>query len=56
MNPVEAGYCAAPEEYPWSSHSATLRGPALPFLDTTRLFQLFDAGGDPRRRYEELVR
>jgi REP-associated tyrosine transposase len=29
MNPVEAGLCAAPEEWPWSSYAVTLAGGAF---------------------------
>jgi putative transposase len=29
MNPVEAGLCAAPEEWPWSSYAVTLGGGAF---------------------------
>jgi putative transposase len=57
-NPVEAGICVAPEEWPWSSHQTAARGEQSPaWLDTLRLFGLFDGlGGDPRQRYCELVR
>ena len=57
-NPVEAGMCAAPEEWPWGSHLTACtpeRGPA--WLDSTRLHALFSGlGGEPRERYCELVR
>lgn len=55
-NPVEAGLCAEPAEWLWSSHATALgdRGPR--WLDTTRLLAFFGAsGGESRRRYAELV-
>ena len=42
QNPVEAGLCRTPEEWPWSSHGATLglrRAP--PFLETSWVLGLF---------------
>jgi REP element-mobilizing transposase RayT len=56
-NPVDAGMRSAPEMWPWSSHAATLSGPAVPWLDTDRLFAFVgEGGGDPRRRYLDLVK
>jgi REP element-mobilizing transposase RayT len=57
-NPVEAGMCASPDEWPWGGHVTASIGEQGPvWLDTPRLFSLFDAlGGDPRQRYCELVR
>ena len=55
-NPVEAGLCATPGDWPWSSHGAARRGAAPAWLDTPRLTELFSrAGGDPVTRYAELV-
>jgi hypothetical protein len=55
-NPVEAGLCGSPEDWPWSSHARVLQGTAPPWLDATRLLRCFEgAGGDSRRRYAELV-
>lgn len=55
-NPVEAGLCARPTEWRWSSHR-DVTGPAPPrWLDFARLFEhLAVWGGDPRRRYLDLV-
>jgi putative transposase len=51
MNPVEAGLCARPEEWRWSS-----AGGGAPWLDRRRLLEHLAAqGGDPRRRYAELL-
>ena len=55
-NPVEAGLSDAPEGWPWSSHSAEARRNAPPWLDAERVLELVGrAGGDPRRRYAELI-
>jgi REP element-mobilizing transposase RayT len=56
QNPVKAGLCATPEQHPWSSHSLVTKGRAPRWLDERRLFEHFaGTGGDPRRRYEELI-
>ena len=57
-NPVEAGICAMPEDWPWASHRVAAAGGRTPrWLDSTRLFELFESlGGDPQERYCELVR
>jgi REP element-mobilizing transposase RayT len=56
-NPVEAGLCATPEAWRWSSHAAILAGEAPTWLDRTRLYALVGAdGGDPLRRYADLVK
>jgi putative transposase len=55
MNPVEAGLCRAPEDWPWSSHSMVLSGTAPDWIDVPHLLEYFAAaGGDGRRRYAEL--
>jgi putative transposase len=55
-NPVKAGLCATPDQHPWSSHALVVKGRAPRWLDEGRLFECFeDVGGDPRRRYAELV-
>jgi putative transposase len=53
LNPVRAGLCARPEEWPWSSHAATLDGGGPhAWLDDRRLLSHFAGlGGDARRRY-----
>jgi REP element-mobilizing transposase RayT len=56
-NPVKDGFCDAPEEWPWSSHAAIVAGEAPAWLDEPRLFSFLGSdGGDPRRRYVELVK
>jgi putative transposase len=57
MNPVEAGMCAAPRDWPWSSHAAVVGGSAPAWLDAGRLLGYFGAwGGEPRARYDGFVR
>jgi putative transposase len=55
-NPSDAGLCERPEQWPWSSHTAVLGRQPPPWLDVARLLTYFAAaGGDPRRRYAQLV-
>jgi putative transposase len=58
LNPVEAGLCRLPADWPWCSHAAVVNGVAAPgWLDVERLLAYFGAsGGDPRERYAEVVR
>jgi putative transposase len=52
INPVVANLCASADRWRWSSCS----GRRPPWLDHARLLQyLAAAGGDPRRRYDELI-
>jgi len=55
MNPVEAGLCHRPDDWPWSSHSMALSGSAPDWVDIPHLLEYFAAaGGDGRRRYAEM--
>jgi putative transposase len=55
-NPVEAGLCAEPGDWPWSSHAAVLTGRTPAWLDRARLLAYFGAdGGDPLARYRERI-
>lgn len=55
-NPVAAGLCATPADWPWSSHRAVIGAGAAPWLDHERLLSHYASlGGDPGRRYEEAV-
>jgi putative transposase len=58
LNPVRAGLCMRPEEWPWSSYRA-LAGiaPAPDFLDVKRLLDYWgmDAGRAPQR-FQQFVR
>jgi hypothetical protein len=55
-NPVRAGYCAGPADWPWSSHRDILGSRRSTFVDRDRLLSLLAAaGGDPLERYAALV-
>jgi putative transposase len=55
-NPVEAGLCATPQAWRWSSHVAVCTGLYPPWLDVPRLLRYFGQdGGDPLRRYREFA-
>jgi putative transposase len=56
LNPVKAGLCRHPADWPWSSYRATI-GPAEPgFLALDRLLPLFGRDEErARRRYREFV-
>ena len=56
-NPVEAGLCDSPEAWPWSSHAAILHRTWPRWLDVARLLaRISEYGGDPHRRYVDLVK
>jgi REP element-mobilizing transposase RayT len=56
-NPVVAGICRRPEDWPWSSHSLTVAGTAPEWVDVRHLLDYFGAaGGEGRRRYAALVK
>jgi REP element-mobilizing transposase RayT len=41
-NPVEAGLCADPADWPWSSYAATIgKTEPIPFVDPTRIINCF---------------
>jgi REP element-mobilizing transposase RayT len=51
-NPVAAGLCAGPDDWPWSSHTAIATATAPDWLADWRLLgYLSQVGGDPRQRY-----
>jgi REP element-mobilizing transposase RayT len=56
-NPVEAGLCADPVEYPWTSHRATIKlDPAPPFLAVSTLLSYFgDTPEEAVARYIDLI-
>jgi putative transposase len=55
-NPVAAGLCRRPEDWPWSSHSLAVDGTAAEWVDIPRLLAYFGATrADGRRRYAALV-
>jgi REP element-mobilizing transposase RayT len=54
LNPVRAGECADPAEYPWSSFRYTIGQARSSFLTTATLLSLF--GADPVRAAAEYAR
>lgn len=56
-NPVDGGLCASPEEWPWSSHRATVGLDSAPgYLDVRGLLSYFgDESDSALARYVELV-
>ncbi len=47
-NPVEAGLCADPADWPWSSYAATIgKAEPMPFVDPSRIINCF--GDTPER-------
>lgn len=57
LNPVRAGFCADPRQWPWSSYRATAGfSPAPPWLAVDRLLEYFATGGaDAREEYRRFV-
>jgi hypothetical protein len=51
-NPVKAHLCGRPEQWPWSSHAATLGFRRVDFVDAADVLACFD--GDPEIRRAEL--
>jgi putative transposase len=53
LNPVTAGLCRAPEEWPWSSHASTMQPRRRPaWLDVARLLSHFEGlGGNSLQSY-----
>jgi putative transposase len=55
LNPVEAGLCGRPADWPWGSYAA-IRAGKPPWLDLNRVLGFLAAsGGDPWSRYVGLV-
>ena len=55
-NPVAAGLCTAPADWPWSSHRAVVGAAPVPWLDHERMLSHYDSlGGEPSRRYEDAI-
>jgi REP element-mobilizing transposase RayT len=57
LNPVRAGLCATPGEWPWSSYSATVAPISAPvFVERGRLLGYFGPNeASARKTYEEFV-
>ena len=55
-NPVKAGLCQAPADWPWSSHAAVIESRSPEWIASERLESYFGAaGGEGLRRYAELA-
>jgi hypothetical protein len=56
LNPVRAGLCVFPEDWPWSSHAEALGlRPSQPFFDPYDVLAIFD-GRTAYKRYVETPR
>lgn len=55
LNPVEAGLCRTPDDYPWSSHTLLAQGGAPQFLAGDRLLSHFGGLDDPLARYRRFI-
>ena len=55
LNPVEAGLCAHPDDYPWSSHSRLVDGESPSFIATHELLSHFAGLGEPLARYRRFI-
>ena len=56
LNPVNAGLCADPAEWPWSSHASVLARRSSPLLNVQRVEELLEVwGGRAERRYRTLL-
>lgn len=56
LNPVEAGLCQHPGDWPHASCAAALRGEHSPLLSLTRMLEYFEwLGGDPLARFREMI-
>jgi REP element-mobilizing transposase RayT len=56
MNPVDAGLCADPEDWRWSSHAATVAGKSVGWLDVARLVEIVSTWGRRTiRHYKDAI-
>jgi putative transposase len=56
LNPVRAGLCDRPADWPWSSHAAVIAGTTPTWFDDERLLlYLAGHGGTPAARYAEVI-
>jgi hypothetical protein len=57
MNPVEAGLCHQPDDWPWSSHTLVVSNSAPDWIDVPHLLDSFAAaGGDGHHRYVDYIK
>src|SRR3954447_24123331 len=55
LNPVEAGICSAPCDWPWASHRAVARGAPAAWTAHAHLIDRLEATTGCRHAYEALV-
>jgi REP element-mobilizing transposase RayT len=56
LNPVKAALATRPENWPWSSHAATVNDAPPPWLAVDRLSELFSTwGGEPFAAYAAAI-
>ncbi len=56
LNPVRAGLCRRPEDWPWSSYAALIGcGNTAPCFAPEAVLELFDGPGDPRHQFAAFV-
>jgi REP-associated tyrosine transposase len=56
MNPVVAGICDDPADYPWSSCRSKIFGKQFEWLDLDPLYESLASSGDERcKRYHEFL-
>jgi hypothetical protein len=56
-NPIEAGLCERPEDWPWSSYRAVIGRSRVSFLQLDELLRLFAFDRrEARRRIEDYLR
>jgi hypothetical protein len=56
LNPVRAGMCGTPSDWPWSSYRASAKLATAPsFLSEARLREAFGGRRNWRERYREFV-
>lgn len=55
LNPVEAGICGTPEDWPWSSYSETIGSSERSFVDPSLVLGCFEDAGEPAAELERYV-
>jgi putative transposase len=55
VNPLDAGLCRAPRDWPWGSHRAVVRGTQPPWLAHDHLVQRLEAITGSKNAYESVV-
>ena len=55
LNPVRAGICQHPADWPWSSYAAVVGRQALSFVRIEKLFRQFGTGNTARRALRRFI-